>query len=104
MVKYDNEEAIFSCIFNDRMDRTKKSCTVNYGQCGNLSNKAQAESTEESPGIVLLKLTPKPPINGQTLCYSIIATNGVQTIIVEGHIDNSECQFYNNYCHVHCLT
>ena len=90
MVEYNNQEATFSCIFNDRNDRTKKSCLITYGQCGNLTNKAEAMSTEESPGKVVLNLIPKPPM---PFCYSITATNSMQTIIMEGHVDKGECQF-----------
>ena len=47
---------------------------------------------EESPDRVLLQL-PSDCVDHQLLCYNITATNGVQTVIVEGCIDNSEWHF-----------
>ena len=74
------------------MDTTTKSCVISYGQCGNLLyNVSNKTSATESTDMVLLKLTPEPPIN-QVSCYSINATlNGTETVIVEGQIDRGEC-------------
>ena len=90
-VKYDKNAATFSCIFKDTNNVTGKiACIICYSQCGNsLRKKLEAESTEESPNQVLLQL-PSDSMDYQSLCYNITATNGVQTVIVEGCIDDSE--------------
>jgi hypothetical protein len=96
MVEYDKNAATFSCIFNDKNDTMKKSCIISYSQYGNVSrNELEAESTEESPDRVLLQL-PSDSIDHQSLCYSITATNGVQTVIVEdcNCIDNVISEYH----------
>ena len=88
-MEYDENTATFSCIFKDSNTATGKiTCRICYSQCGNsLSKKLEAESSAESPNRVLLQL-PSDSMEYQSLCYNITATNGVQTVIVEGYIDS----------------
>ena len=74
-----------SCTFQDRQDTSQKSCSIRYGPCsGKQSHTVDQMSVDESPNIITVML--KSQVIGQTICYTISATNTTYAVIVEGQI------------------
>ena len=84
-VVYDKITSTIICAFNDPLNITGKSCTVEYGNCNQqMGRKLEGSSTQESPNIVTLKL--QSIDSNQRYCYNATASNGSDTIIVMGSI------------------
>ena len=63
-----------------------KSCTVMYGQCGDvLAYTSQGNSTVETPNHIELSVDP-----GMLDCYSVTASSGTATAVVEGRREAGE--------------
>ena len=91
-LEYSNRETTFSCLFLNESDTFKKSCNITYNYYGKngirLSNNTQGSSSEESPGIVSLRLDLD---ENQLFNYTVTAASTTFSIILEGRIDNCEC-------------
>ena len=84
-VVYETVPSTITCTFDDPLNITGKSCTVEYGNCNQqIGQTLEGSSTQESPNIVTLKL--QSIDSNQMYCYNVTASNGSYTIIVMGSI------------------
>ena len=67
------------------MDTSVKSCTIMYGQCGQMAAfTSQGNSTVETPNHIILNVDP-----GSLNCYVVMASSDTVTVIVEGRRMNT---------------
>ena len=84
-VVYDMITLTIICTFDDPLNITGKSCTIEYGNCNQqMRPTLEGSSTRESPNIVTLKL--QSIDSNQRYCYNVTASNGSYTVIVMGSI------------------
>lgn len=84
---YDSATSIILCVFLNELDTSEKSCSIQYGLCGQEQTEMAADNTTTSSVMLNLDLTN----TGSNLmyCYSITARNGTYTVIVDGRIGKS---------------
>lgn len=68
------------CLFLNQTDTSIKSCTISYGQCGEVpAYTSWKNSTVESPNLIALAVD-----YGSLDCYEVTARSGTTIVIVEG--------------------
>ena len=78
------ESSTLTCNFTNELDRSRKSCNVTYGQCGQQpSQSAQGGVSSEETNIVRVQLDLS---DTATYCYAVRARNGTYTVFVEGNL------------------
>ena len=82
-VRYDSSDSTISCAFLNQTDTSIKSCSVNYGPCGQQQSQTTVSgmSTVASPNTVTLSIKPRG-----TFCYTVSASNRDFTIEIDGRI------------------
>ena len=84
-VEYHPSNTTISCTFENELDSSQKSCSVEYGICDQAMNSAQNSTTDDSPSTVTIKLN-ITAMNSNT-CYVVTATNGTFTVMVNGSFE-----------------
>ena len=83
-ITQDVQNSRITCNFQNQQDRSNKSCSVTYGECGKQKNRTlQVSSNSKEPNIVQVNLD----ISDQAIyCYTVNASNSTHTILIEGNI------------------
>ena len=81
-VSYDPTATTISCVYENQLDSSPKSCSIKYGVCGQEMSTTQGTTTVESPFMVILRLNSSTinPMN----CYVVTASNETFTLMVKG--------------------
>ena len=79
-IKFESATSIV-CEFRNQTRPNMKLCTITYGECEeSLVMSAHGNTTDDSPNTVTLQLHS----DLQNYCYTINATNGTFTVLIEG--------------------
>lgn len=78
---YSSATRTIICSFQNPLDASNKSCSVQYGRCDQMFT--QTVSVDTSSNNVSLKLSLS---DGASYCYIVTASNDSYVVIVEGRI------------------
>ena len=86
-VEYDPSTKTISCIFQNELDLSPKSCNVKYKMCGQeiYMYSAQNSTTYGSLSTLTIKLN-KIAMDSQ-ICYLVTANNDTLTVMVKGRFE-----------------
>ena len=79
-VKFESATSVV-CDFHNEDGQNNKVCAITFGQCQQpLNISVQGVTTHDLPNTVILEL----PIDLESYCYLINATNGTFNVLIEG--------------------
>ena len=92
-VEYSSLTSTIVCHFLSETDTSMKSCSIIYGQCGQmLGDIPQVNSTAEIANSIVLNVDPD-----DVDCYIVIANNETVSVIVEGKVMIAGMKVIDNF-------
>lgn len=90
-MKYDESASTVTCTFIDQPGSavSVRSCQIQYGDCSSELTKMSHGNATAKEVVLNLRLTE----SGQEYCYLITASNGLDTVMVEGRISKCICAY-----------
>ena len=88
MVDDDPVASTLTCLFLNSPNTTTKFCSVEYGLCNQQRFYYEGNSTLEFPNMVTIQID--LPSGSDCYMYTVRASDGTGTVIVEGRVDPGE--------------